>query len=341
VVVSALNEERYLARCLDAVLGQDYDPELVRVWFVDGGSTDRTVRLAEERAADPRLMVMADGRRRNLPEALNLALERSNAELVAKIDAHGYPARDFLSRAVASFREQPADVACVGGRPDQHGETESGEAVALARTSRFGVGGSVYAGRLSRDFVDTVQCGVYRRAALEQVGGFDPAMPFGEDEDLNWRLRRAGYRIALDTSIRFHYVTRPSLRAAFRQYYRYGRARVRVVAAHPRFLRPRHTVPAVFLLALVGLAAASVVSAPARLAFLALLVAYVAVAAGWALAATRGRPGFLTLRVAACFAALHVGYGLGTLRGLLDLPSGRWRRSSARGRSSSGTANRR
>jgi succinoglycan biosynthesis protein ExoA len=304
--MSTFNEERHIARCLEDVVGQDYPPELVRIWLVDGGSSDRTVAIAAAVAArEPRLTVIADGRRLNLPEALNLAIERSAGELVAKIDAHGYPERDFLSRAVAAFAGP--EIGCVGGMPIQEGDTAFGAALAAARGSSFGVGGGTYAIKGDRQFVDSVQCGVYRRSVLERVGGFDPAMNFGEDDELNWRVVQAGYRILLDRGIRFHYVTRPTWRAAYRQYRNYGEARVRVVRRHPAFLRPHHLAPAVFVAGGATLAAGATVSPRARRLLAAAATAY----GGAALVAARGRP-----RVASAFAALHVGYGVGMLRAL-------------------------
>jgi succinoglycan biosynthesis protein ExoA len=311
VIISTLDEEHYVGRCLDAVIAQDYPPELVRIWLIDGGSTDGTVALARRRAADdPRLTVIADGRRRNLPEALNVAIERSSAELVAKIDAHGFPERDFLSRAVAAF--DGPDIGCVGGMPIQEGETRFGEALAAARGSRFGVGGGTYAIKGDRRFVDSVQCGVYRRSALERVGGFDPAMNFGEDDELNWRVVQAGYRILLDRRIRFHYIARPTWRSAYRQYRNYGEARVSVVRRHRAFLRPHHLAPALFVGGGATLAAGSLVSPVARRLLAAAVTAY----AGAALTAARDAAPAQRLRIAAAFAALHLGYGAGMLRAL-------------------------
>ena len=68
-------------------------------------------------------------------------------------------------------------------------------------------------------------------------------MLVGEDEELNWRLKKAGYRLVLDTSVRFVYTTRSSWTAVFRQHRNYGQSRVRVLAAHPDFLRPYHLAP--------------------------------------------------------------------------------------------------
>ena len=316
VVMSTFNEERYIDRCMEAVRGQDYPRESVRIWVVDGGSSDRTVELLERHAAaDDRIVVIADGERINLPAALNVAIERSDGELVAKVDAHGYPERDFLSRAVEVFTAGGASVACVGGRPVQDGETPFGRALALARTSPVGVGGSGYGETSEHSLVDTVQCGVYRRDVLEAVGSFDPTMNFGEDEELNWRIRRAGHDIVLDTSIRFHYVTRPSWSAAYRQYRNYGGSRVRVVRKHPEYLRAYHLVPAAAVGGGVLLAAAGVVSRPARRVFAAGAGAYAAIVAAAALALDPRQ----AARVALAFVALHAGYGIGMLREVLRL----------------------
>ena len=315
VLVCTYNEEAYIQRCLRSLFAQRY-PTRPHVFVIDGGSTDRTVdvvrSLQPEYAA---LTVIADGRRLNLPESLNLGLERSCGHLIAKVDAHGYAERDFLARAVAGLQQHGPAVGCIGGRPLQEGETPFGRALALARSSSFGVGASGYARESRLAEVSTVQCGVYRRRALVDVGGFDPDMQYGEDEELNWRLRRAGWTILLDTQVRFHYVTRPTWRAAFRQYRNYGRARVRVIRKHPRFLRPHHLVPPAFVAGVGGQAALAPFSRKARRRLGATISLY-GILTG--VAAARAANGDLHLvpRVAGAFPALHLGYGWGMLAGV-------------------------
>jgi succinoglycan biosynthesis protein ExoA len=313
VIMSTLNEENDIADALDSVLDQTIP---LRVTIVDGGSSDRTVAILRARARiDPRIAVIADGRGRSLPEALNLALENTSHPFVAKVDARTFIAPDFLERSLDILREgENANAACVGGQPEQFGTTPFGEAVARARTTRFGVGGSGYADRRERADVDSVQCGVYRRSALAGVGNFDPLLQYGEDEELNWRLRRAGFRIVRDAGIRFAYATRSSWPAAFRQYRNYGRARVAVAAKHPEFARPHHLVPAAALLAGAVLLVAAPVSRRARFALGAAALLYGAAAAAASVRACGPRVGDATWTVAA-FTALHAGYGLGVLEG--------------------------
>ena len=324
VVVSTYNEERYIDRCLDAVRQQDYPAEKVTIWVVDGGSDDGTVaRLHDHAAQDDRVVVIADGRRLNLPEALNVAIDQCTSDLVAKVDAHGWPERDFLRRAAEAFAAGGEQVACVGGRPAQEGETRFGRAVALARGSRVGVGASEYAGSTELAMVDTVQCGVYRREPLLAVGSFDPVMNFGEDEEVNWRLRQAGHLIALDTRIVFHYITRPSWKAAYRQYRNYGAARVRVVRAHPEFLKPHHLVPSAAVAGAGALLALAPFSRRARRLLGAGAGAYGAATSAAALTATPRRDLPLAPTVAAAMVALHAGYGVGMLRALSALVRGK------------------
>jgi cellulose synthase/poly-beta-1,6-N-acetylglucosamine synthase-like glycosyltransferase len=312
VVISALNEEGDVGAAIDAALAQTVPVR--NLVFVDGGSRDRTVEVVNGRAErDPRIRVIADGVRRSLPGALNLALANCEAPFVAKVDARTFVAPDFLERALAVFDETNADdIGCAGGQPEQFGRTAFGEALAAARTSPFGVGASGYADRRTRAEVDTVQCGVYRRRALEEVGLFDEALQFGEDEELNWRLRCAGWRIVRDAGIRFRYVTRSSWSGAFRQYRNYGRARVAVAAKHRGFLRPYHLVPSAALAGGALLAALTPFSRRARLA----VAAGAALYAGAASFAAGRAPEAPRLQTVAAFAALHAGYGLGVVEAL-------------------------
>lgn len=315
VVIPAFNEARHIGRCLDHTLSQDYPPDRYRVLLVDAGSDDGTAAVAARHAAEGRLEVIDAERRLTTPEALNLGIAEATADLVARVDAHGYPEPDFLRRGAEALRRGGAEVACVGGRPLEIEGSAFEHAFTLARGSSFGVGGSVYAATDRRE-VDTVPWGTYRREALLETGGFDPLMNHGEDEELNWRLRQLGYRIVFDPAIRFRYVPRSTWGGVFRQYRDYGKARVRVVSAHPGFLRPRHLAPAALVAGGVALLACSAVSVRGRRALARAGAGYACAAVGAALSATRGEDRRLAPSVAACFVALHAGYGVGTLDGL-------------------------
>ena len=58
---------------------------------------------------------------------------------------------------------------------------------------------------------------VCRRAALDEVGGFDPALRFGEDVDLVWRLDEGGWRVRYEPEAVVHHEPRPTLKTWMRQ----------------------------------------------------------------------------------------------------------------------------
>jgi succinoglycan biosynthesis protein ExoA len=314
ILVSTFNEERAIGACLDAILAQTAP---VAVTIIDGGSSDGTVAALRERALrDPRITVVADGVRRSLPAALNVGLAMTRLPFVAKVDARTFLAPDFIERSLEVL-DSGERIACAGGAPLQFGDTPFGAGLAKARTSRFGVGGSQYADARDRADVDTIQCGVYRRAAIDAVGGFDPDLQFGEDEELNWRLRSAGMRLVRDGAIRFHYQTRPTWRKAFEQYRNYGRARVDVARRHPGFLRPYHCAPAAMLLVAAALGFAAFFS-PAARALLAIAAGAYAACSVIAGVAAAGKDRTTIISATTAFSALHAGYGLGTIEGLLS-----------------------
>src|SRR5262249_59388703 len=99
-------------------------------------------------------------------------------------------------------------------------------------------------------------CGAYRGGELRAVGGFAPAMAYGEDEELNWRLRKRGGEVMLCPALRQLYCPRATMSGLWRQYWNYGRGRMRVLRKHPDFLAGRHLAPSALVIALGGFAAA-------------------------------------------------------------------------------------
>lgn len=316
VVMPIRNEASHIDRALDAIDAQSYPANRIEIVIVDGGSTDGTLEALSARALrDGRLRILS-GAEINTPLAMNVGIEATTAPFVAKIDGHGWINEPYLATAIGELAADDR-LGCVGGRVVPEATSLIERAIALARFSILGVGGGIYTLDDRTQLTDTVQCGVYRRRALIDAGAFDPELPYGEDEEANHRLRLAGWRILMNPSMRFTYRVRPSIRALFQQYFRYGRARVAVVRKHPEFFRPKHAVPAALLLTLAATAAVGL-TVPLRWPFLLPWLVYGAtLAAGAGLLAMKHRFSRPDL-IAASLAALHLGYGLGTLRGVVD-----------------------
>ncbi|WP_394944056.1 glycosyltransferase [uncultured Ilumatobacter sp.] len=82
---------------------------------------------------------------------------------------------------------------------------------------------------------------VVRADALDEVGGFDPALRFGEDVDLVWRLDQAGWRCRYEPASTVWHEPRSNWPDRLRQHAGYGSAAAPLALRHPDALAPMHT----------------------------------------------------------------------------------------------------
>jgi glycosyltransferase involved in cell wall biosynthesis len=322
VVMPIRNEADAIGRSLAAVLSQDYPHDLLEVIVADGRSTDRTWEIVETfRARDPRVR-LCDNPGRIVATGLNAAIALGRGEIVVRVDGHCEIASDYVRHCVGHLRRGEADG--VGGSIETMGATPSSRAIALAMSSRFGVGNSAFrTERAVTHLVDTVPFPAYTREIMRRAGPFDEELVRNQDDEFNFRIREVGGRILMAADVRSRYESRGSLRSLARQYFQYGYWKVRVMQKHPRQMSVRHFVPAAFVSALVATGLAALAVPAARTALIGLAAIYVAACLLFS-AMTLRRAGFgLVLLLPAAFATLHLAYGIGFLFGLFRF-AGRW-----------------
>src|SRR5262249_47046941 len=171
-------------------------------------------------AADPRVTVVANPSGL-IPSANNAAIKASRHPIVARVDGHALIPPGYLRRAVATLQETGADN--VGGVMAAEGVTPFEQAVAWAMTSPAGVGSARFHTGGRAGPADSVYLGVYRRTALEQVGGYDETYLRAEDWEMNHRIRQAGGLIWVHPGPRVTYRPPATLAALPRPYFRHGR----------------------------------------------------------------------------------------------------------------------
>jgi succinoglycan biosynthesis protein ExoA len=313
VVMPVLNEERHLAEAVGAVLAQEYAGEIAVVLAL-GPSSDATDQVAARLAADPRVRTVPNPSGRT-PEALNRALALAEGDVVVRVDGHAVLPPGYVSRAVRALREHHADN--VGGVMAAEGVTPVERAVACAMTSPLGVGGAPFHVGGTAGPADTVYLGVFRRSALDRVGGYDERFTRAQDWEMNHRIRATGGLVWFEPELQVSYRPRATLRALARQYRDYGRWRRAVVRRHPGTLTARYLAPPVALSAVVVGTVAGVVGATTGPSWLLLgLLApggYAVGVVGGAVVTGRG----LALReralLPAVFATMHGSWGWGFL----------------------------
>jgi succinoglycan biosynthesis protein ExoA len=317
VVMPVLNEELYLPTAVRKVLGQDYPGDLEVILAV-GPSSDRTHEIAGELAAGDSRVQVVDNPAGTTPAGLNLGIAAARHDIVVRVDGHGELTDGYIERAVELLEKTGA--ANVGGVMGARGNTPFEQAVAIAYTTRLGLGGGAFHLPTSpAGEADTVFLGVFRKEVLQAVGGFDESLHRAQDWELNYRLRSRGHKIWFSPELRVTYRPRSNLVALMRQMYQTGKWRREVIRRYPETAGLRYLAPPAAVIGVVGGIAAGLVgwatgSRLLRAGFLApggylALILGGSVTAGPMSAAAR-------VRLPAVLVATHMAWGTGFLVGL-------------------------
>jgi glycosyltransferase involved in cell wall biosynthesis len=240
------------------------------------------------------------------PTGLNLALAATTAEIVARVDAHSTLPAGYLQRAVATLLESGADN--VGGMQVPIGTTGWETAIAAAMASRFGAGDAKHRVGGGAGPVDTVYLGVFRRATLERLGGYDETFARNQDYELNHRIRESGGVVWFDPELRVAYRPRGSLSELARQYFQYGQWKREFTRRHPGSLRWRQLAPPSLVALLLPALVTGLWWPPAWLLPAGYVASLIIIGLG-----KLPRLGVPALGVAPALATMHLSWGLGFL----------------------------
>jgi succinoglycan biosynthesis protein ExoA len=321
VVMPVLNEERHLAESVACVLEQEYHGGFELVLAI-GPSKDRTEAIARQLAAADSRITVVPNPSGQISTAMNAAVKVARHGIITRIDAHSMLPDGYLSTAVRTLMETGA--ADVGGWMAAEGITRFQRAVAWAMTSPFGMGAAANHTSGTAGPADTVYLGVYRRDAIERVGGYDETMLIAEDWELNYRIRAAGGLIWFTPELKVTYRPRATFGALAKQQFRYGRWRRVVARRYPETVNLRYlAAPAVtalnaagVLLGVAGLAGAAAGAGgfvPYLTLGLAVPAVYLAGATAVAVLRARDLPAGVRARVPLVLAAMHTSWGAGYL----------------------------
>lgn len=314
VIIPMRDEVESIEACIYTFDLQDHPHDCLEVIVVDGLSSDGSRQLVERLAAERSWLHVVDNPERIASAAFNRGLEAAKGDYVAIVSSHGSVGPDFVSTSLRVLDETGA--AGVGGRLVHEGHDPRSRAIGEAMTSRFGMA-SPFRYASTRREVDTIGHPLYRKPVLDEVGGFDQSLDRNSDYELNQRVRNAGHRLMFEPSIVSVYHPRATLPTLARQFWDYGRWKAQIARRDPTNLRWRHVVPPVFVLGVAAVPLASRSATGRRLVGAAGL-AYAGILAAAVRAAEPDRARADLTTFVAAFPVMHLTWGAGFLRGLLE-----------------------
>lgn len=320
IIVPTRNEVHFIEKCLNSFMISDYPEHLMEIIIVDGMSEDGTRDIVKEISIRDNRVLLIDNEKKITPVAMNLGVKASTGEYIFFSGAHSEMPSDYISKCVRHAIESDADN--VGGvvKTEPRENSPVGRAIAEVLSHPIGVGGAKFRTGVTKPTeVDTVPFGCYKREVFDRIGYFNEQLVRNQDIELNLRLKRAGGRIILYPDIEFNYYARSTYGDLWRNSFGNGYW----VIAGSRFSNVpfslRHIVPFLFVSFLLVLGLISIWVPFVRIPYLVVITLYISLL----LIASLGislRPGKSALLLPAFigFIVLHIAYGLGSLKGLLQ-----------------------
>jgi len=180
VIVPTWNEEKYLPNCLRSLTNQA-NSKPSEVIVVDGGSTDRTVEIAEKHA-DKVLVEPV----KPVGAARNVGAKHAQGDILAFIDADTMASENWIKEIERTLEMNPRAVGVTGPTQPYEGSRLDQLAyhVATGWVQRLSL-------RLGLPHVAGFNC-AYRRDEFWEAEGFDEYRQLSEDITLSLRIRHQG-----------------------------------------------------------------------------------------------------------------------------------------------------
>lgn len=229
VIIVTWNSERYIGECLDAVLSQGMDAEVI---VVDNDSRDRTAEIL--RGYGGRIRAIRNDGNRGFAAATNQGLACAAGDYLLLLNPDAAPCPGALA-AMTAFMDADPRVGALGPQllnPDGSVQPScrefprpvhclyefTGLAALFPRHRGFGSWRMGYFDHASQREVDQPMgaCLLVRRSAAAAVGPLDAANypMFLNDVDWCHRIARAGWRIVFDPGARVLHHQGVSIRRA-------------------------------------------------------------------------------------------------------------------------------
>ena len=322
-IIVAYNAQQVLPELLSDLAAQDYPHERIQAVLVNSASTDGTRAVMEQFAAQQQDMqvTILDNPATWLASGINIALRACEGDCVVRLDAHARIPQDFVRANVEEMIAHGESIVggCVSGLKP---ETDWQMVMTALDTSRFGGGAAPFRNPGEARYVDTLAYAMYRREIFERVGEYDERLRRTEDNEMHYRMRRAGYRFYFSPRVHSMHMARPTLVGQLRQKWGNGLWVGRTMGISPHCFALRHFIPAVFVLALlccILLAVMNGICWPLAALCALYTLADLAFTVKASLEAPRAKLLCLVCLPWA-FWVLHVCYGTGILCGLLCAP---------------------
>lgn len=320
IIIPCLNEEKYIANCIESIISSDIDYSRSEIIFVDGGSSDKTVMIIDEYIKKYPIIKLLSNPKRYTPISMNMGIKSSVGDYIFILSAHAKYESNYFKRLTYHCKE--INASCVGGVlvTDTKNSNRKSNSIKEILTHKFGVGDASFRTGVDEiTKVDTVAFGCYAKETFEKYGYFDERLIRNQDIELNKRIIHGGGEIYLIPEIKATYYARDNFKDLSKNNFENGKWNI-LTAYYTKTLNSlslRHFIPLIFVLSLLIPLLLSFIDINFLWIAVLSLSSYLALVIMLSLKLRDESRSFYYL--VSSFLTLHLSYGFGSLIGIFSV----------------------
>jgi glycosyltransferase involved in cell wall biosynthesis len=231
IVLPVYNDEDTVEACVRTLIEQDYPKKDIVI--ADDSSTDRTPEILAKLAKKHQNIKIVRIAHSGVTKARNFGIRISRGKIIFYAEGDAIYNKDYVSKAVKELmKDQKMGGVCVTGGLWTVKETIVSKFIDVEN-------------RIKRKMLELGKrkpyyAWIFRKEALEEVGGFDEKLFQGEDKDIFMRVKRTGYSIGLVTGVNWRHKRDQDFWNYLKRAYGGGKSRILFLLKHRRigeFLR--------------------------------------------------------------------------------------------------------
>jgi biofilm PGA synthesis N-glycosyltransferase PgaC len=235
ILIPAYNEEETIAGTIEHVFASDYKG-IKEVIVINDGSKDNTLKIAKSLQKKYSKLIVIDKKNSGKADSLNYALKFVKGDFVAIIDADSYPEKSAFSHMMGYFSDTKVGAVTAACTPLNRetflGRLQSIEYKVIAFTRKL-------LGYIDSIYVAPGSLSVYRKVALDEIGGFDKTN-MTEDIESTWHILKNGWKVKMSLAAKVKTVVPEKIRVWWIQRVRWTIGGFQVLKKYFRYVFQRN-----------------------------------------------------------------------------------------------------
>ncbi|MFH1663863.1 MAG: glycosyltransferase [archaeon] len=264
VVICERNSEKFIEECIESVMQQKTEFELIVVDDFSADKTKEKIRKLQEKYS---INLIELKQHQGISRARNTGIKASKGKFIAFIDSDCVAGKNWLQELKKSFDEETVSVGGPNIVPENAGKKEKIFDELLSLLSGFGSDYVKNTEKITEASHNPSCNSMYLKKILQEMNGFNEKLSSNEDPEIDFRIKKAGKKIMFTPkAVVFHH-RKDSFKKIFSQAFWFGLGRMQAIKIHPEMAEYFRLIPLAAILSMLLLLFYGILSGKTGLIF--------------------------------------------------------------------------